>query len=258
MTTAMEEWVKITSDKALAKRLASNMLRSEWTRKKPTQMIDLNLEAEFWLATGEVPPRLDIMKKLYPPNGDMWDPVPAAPTIKEMAINMENGVTTYARRAEARTEFIKGFGFPIPCLELIEAIKAEGPSVELGAGSGYLAALINVCGGNVTPTDSYKGGYFFEVSFHANVHRLSASAAVRKFPNIPVLMSWPSFQAKWPSRVANMLKPGSRLLYIGENNGCTACYSFENILRDKFKEIKQVSIPNWEGMHDHLRIFEKE
>ncbi len=237
MTTAMKEWAKVESDKTLAKRLASNMLHNEWTRREPTPMIDMNLEAEFWLATGEVPPRIDIMKKLYPPNGDMW---------------------AYARPRDARLEFIKGFGFPIPCLELIEAIKAEGPSVELGAGTGYLAALVNKCGGHVTPTDSYKGGYFFKMAFYMKVHRLSASAAIKKFPNIPVLMSWPSFQAKWPSRVANMLKPGSRLLYIGENNGCTACYSFEDILRKKFKEIKQVSIPQWEGMHDHLRIFEKE
>ncbi len=211
-------------------------------------MIDLNLEAEFWLATGEVPPRIAIMKGLYPPNGDMWNPVKEA----------ENGVTAYAKRRDARTEFIKGFGFPIPCLELIEAIKAEGPSVELGAGSGYLAALVNKCGGYVIPTDSYKGGYFFKIAFHIKVRRLSASAAIRAFPNIPVLMSWPSYQAKWPSYIANTLKPGSRLMYIGETGGCTACYSFEIILRKKFKEIKSVAIPQWEGMHDHLRIFEKE
>ena len=253
MTTAMEEWDKLTS-KSMAKSLAQNIIRNEYTRKKPAQMIDLNLEAEFWLATGEVPSRLDIMKKLYPPNGDMWDPVPAVPTIKEI----EDGITTYARRRDARMEFIKAFGFPIPCSELIEAIKAEGPLVELGAGSGYLAALVCRCGGCVIPTDSYKGGYFFEVSFYGKVRRLAASTAFREFPNMPILISWPSFGAKWPSRVANMLKPGCRLLYIGEDNGCTACYSFEDILRKKFKEIKQVSIPNWEGIHDHLRIFEKE
>ena len=245
MTAAMEEWVKITLDKTRAKRLASNMLHNEWTGRKPTRMIDLNLEAEFWLATGEVPSCIDIMKKLYPPDGDQWGK-------ESFRIN------DYRSRSEARTEFIKGFGFPIPCLELIEAIKAEGPSVELGAGSGYLAALINQCGGYVIPTDSYKGGYSFKISYYMKVHRLTATAAIKAFPNIPVLMSWPSFKAKWPSRVANALKPGSRLLYIGEAGGCTACYSFEDILRKKFKEIKEVPIPQWEGMHDHLRIFEKE
>ena len=160
--------------------------------------------------------------------------------------------------SNARYRFIEGFGFPIQCLELIEAIKAEGPSVELGAGAGYLAALVNRCGGFIVPTDSYGGEYSFEVSFHTNVHRLSASAAIKQFPNISVLMSWPSYKAKRPSRVANMLKPGSRLLYIGEAGGCTACYSFENILEKKFKEMKTVSIPQWDGIHDYLRIFERE
>lgn len=240
MTTAMKEWDKLTS-KSMAKRLASNIIHNEWTEKKPTPMIDMNLEAGFWLATGGVPLRIDIMKKLYPPDGDPW------------SLGAD-----YVGRSRARMEFIKVFGFPIPCLELIEAIKAEGPSVELGAGSGYLAALVNKCSGYVIPTDSYKGGYFFEVSRYMKVYRLTASAAVRAFPNIPVLMSWPSYGARWPSRIANMLKPGSRLLYIGENYGCTACYSFERILKRKFKEIKSVDIPQWDGIHDHLRIFEKE
>jgi len=243
MTTAMEEWVKLTSE-STAKGLASNIIYNEWTGKKPVQMIDLNLEAEFWLATGNVPTRDEIKRMMYPPDGDPW--------------SHSRLTTSIADSPYTRSKFIEGFGFPIPCLELIEAIKAEGPSVELGAGSGYLAALVNKCGGCVIPTDSYKGGYFFEVSFHTNVHRLAAGAAVRKFPNIPVLMSWPSYQAKWPTRVANMLKPGSRLLYIGEAGGCTACYSFEIVLRKKFKEIKTVKIPQWEGIHDHLRIFEKE
>lgn len=241
VTTAMEEWVKVASDKTLAKRLASNMLNNEWTRRKTVQMIDMNLEAEFWLATGEVPSCVDIMRKLHPPDGDPW------------------GLgADHVGHSRARMEFIKGFGLPIPCLELIEAIKTEGPSVELGAGSGYLAALVNKCGGSVLPTDNYAGGYFFEISFHMKVIRLAASTAVERFPNIPVLISWPSFRAKWPSRIANRLKPGNRLLYIGENGGCTACYSFENILLRKFKEVKRVSIPQWDGMHDHLRIFEKE
>ena len=209
-------------------------------------MIDLNLEAELWLATGEVPPCDKIKRMLHPPDGDMY------------GISMSAPGYDYAERSRARLKFIKGFGFPIPCLEMIEAIKVEGPSVELGAGSGYLAALVRKCGGYVIPTDSYKGGYSFEISFHMKVKQLSASAAVKAFPNIPVLISWPSYGAKWPSRVANMLKPGSRLLYIGENTGCTARYSFENILRKKFKEIKEVSIPQWDGIHDHLRILEKE
>ncbi len=244
MTTAMEEWIKLTSDETLAKRLASNMLHNEWTRRKLTQMIDMNLEAEFWLATGDVPTRDEIKRMMYPPDGDPWS---------------HNRLTTnITDRPYARSKFIEEFGFPIPCLELIEAIKSEGPSVELGAGSGYLAALVNVCGGHVIPTDSYKGGYFFKIAFYMKVHRLAASAAVKAFPNIPVLMSWPSFQAKWPSRVANMLKPGGRLLYIGEADGCTARCSFDDILFRKFREIKKVSIPQWEGIHDHLRIFEKE
>ena len=241
----MEEWRKVISA-ASTKDRVSNMLHNEWTGKKPTKMIDLNLEAEFWLATGEVPSCLDIMKKLHPPNGDMY------------GISMSAPSYNYTERSQARTRFIKGFGFPIPCLELIEAIKAEGPTLELGAGAGYLAALVNKCGGYVIPTDNYSGSYSFKIAFYTRVHRLSASTAVKKFPSVPVLISWPSFKAKWPSRVANVLRPGRRLLYIGENGGCTACYSFETILSRKFKEIKEVSIPQWDGIHDHLRIFEKE
>ena len=59
---------------------------------------------------------------------------------------------------------------------------------------------------------------------------------------------------------SNCLKyfKGKYVIYIGEGyGGCTADDLFHSELKNKYNLINEIYIPQWDGIHDSLYIYEK-
>jgi hypothetical protein len=158
-------------------------------------------------------------------------------------------------RYKARTAFTTEIAFAIPCAEAIAVIAQSPRIVEVGAGTGYWAALLTQTGCDVVATDANQGrtGYRQKIGYHYPVQRLKAVTAVRRHPDRDVLMSWPSYNEGWAVRAARAIAPGRSLYYIGEGSGgCTADDAFFRLMRRDFEEVAECDIPQWDGLHDGL------
>lgn len=164
-----------------------------------------------------------------------------------------------------RYHFVKHVSWAIPCREAIEAIVVscwrESPPadiIDVCAGTGFWAALLHSVGIDVvaydlTPPISRK----FDFP-RARVNEMDGAVALTLFPQRDVFMSWPPYNESLAERIALLMSQGRRLYYIGEcEGGCTGTDKFFDVLSEDFEEIQDVCIPQFEGLHDRLFIFEK-
>lgn len=154
-----------------------------------------------------------------------------------------------------RDPFTKFFSWAIPSAEAIAAIIELGPCLEVMAGQGYWANLINAAGGKIIATDDgswkYDGNWF-------QVNTLQAFDAVKICDYESVLICWPHFNSKDDTPVLKHMKPCSHLIFVGESaGGCTGSEDFHDTMCKDFEEIRTITLPQWDGIHDELVILKK-
>jgi hypothetical protein len=190
-----------------------------------------------------------------------------------------------------RDEYIPKFGFAIPDRAAIEVLKHYAPLVEVGAGSGYWSYELLKAGVDVIATEPGTGQYrvFREpdvsclrigggkgvqqilkpsvladevpVEFGfwkpwTQLKKLTATKAVAKYPTRNLLTVWPDYNVKWP---LNALKAftGEYVCYVGEFGGCTGSQEFHDYLSSHFEEVEDVSIPQFQCIHDRLYVYRR-
>lgn len=159
---------------------------------------------------------------------------------------------------EARDRFIAEYGFSIPCREAVEAIKGYGPIVEIGAGTGYWAKIMQLAGIDVIATDSWDNGYKFQIGKHFPVERQNGAAAVIKYAPRTVFCSWPSYDDTWAASALKVMKGGRCFIYIGEGHGgCTGNDEFHELLDADFTLLDTVAIPQFPGIGDYMEIWRR-
>jgi hypothetical protein len=51
---------------------------------------------------------------------------------------------------------------------------------------------------------------------------------------------------------------GDLVIYVGEGDGgCTGDNEFHRILREQWREISVVHIPQWDGLHDVMFMYQR-
>jgi hypothetical protein len=160
-----------------------------------------------------------------------------------------------------RQQYILRYGFALPCLELIEAIKAlNSPVVSVGCGAGYLDKLLDNAGVNVISTDPKPlsrglSGYGF-LQEYCKIRQYRGTTAVTKYPDRAVFMSWPTWRATWAYETAKAMQKDRYLIYIGEGEqGATATDQFFHLLAHEFVKVKDVAIPQFKYSHDYCTIY---
>ncbi len=142
-----------------------------------------------------------------------------------------------------RLEQIMDHGFVDLSVEQADCLAAylRGTRVlELGAGLGYLAAALHERGIDVTAYDTQEDTYqhlqwsedkrFFPVQC---VDALSLSA----YDADVVILVWHSYDTPFAYQVAQRLRPGQTLLYLGEpRSGCTASADFFDWVESTVKQ----------------------
>lgn len=160
---------------------------------------------------------------------------------------------------ELRDRFIKQFGFAIPSEEALDACVALAPLLEVGAGSGYLTALLRARGVDVIPTDPELAyGHIVDHGAHCNdMEPLQAKTAIRRWPGRTVLMSWPA-PDRWPLQALRAMRPGQHLIMIGEaDGGCCANEETWAYIEAAFRFVRSAPIPVWPGLHDRFQVWRK-
>lgn len=156
-------------------------------------------------------------------------------------------------RAYARDQWTKQYAWAVPSMEAIRAIGQylnEG-IYEIGAGSGYWARMIT------RKWDDPRYIAYDNWSSHAFTHRYYNVQDTPLDSCTNLFTCWPSYEGEWAARALKDYRP-QRVIYIGEGHGgCTADDEFHEILERDFEEKQSLHIPQYEGLHDRLEIWER-
>jgi hypothetical protein len=177
---------------------------------------------------------------------------------------------------QCRGEFTEEFAWAIPTMEALKEIATSGTVIEVGAGSGfwgYLAKRYQQLNGIENTIHLYDqerpegdrfdsqwirdhGWYNFKRQY-VDVNRSNVdyvSYWVKKADTL--FLCWPPMSSFAFDSVKQF--EGDKIIYIGESwEGCTANYSFFNLMSIAWKEEKTIQLPQWSGIHDEMVIYRR-
>lgn len=150
-----------------------------------------------------------------------------------------------------RRRLVQKYAWAIPDQEAIEVIASYFPIVEIGAGTGYWAALIRQLGGEICCYDIKPPEQnWFKVSVGYPEH-------IKDHSNSTLFLCWPPYAEPMATDCLKLYS-GKILLYVGEGHwGCTGDDNFHELLEKEFEEIRCVEIPQWSGLHDYLWVYRR-
>lgn len=163
-----------------------------------------------------------------------------------------------------RWEATHTMAWAVPDDEAIAICVKYSPLVEIGAGAGYWAALIEDAGGDIRAYDRAP----LWGTRHNNFFRQDMVDYVRVWQGGPeklrckvnedrtLFLCWPPYT---DPMAANCLTHfPRRVIYVGEGEyGCNADERFFKLLDDYYDELLVHDIPQWEGLHDRLYVYER-
>lgn len=157
---------------------------------------------------------------------------------------------------QLRDEAIAEFGFVIPCRELLDVLARHQPIIEIGAGSGYLTALMRNRGIDVIGSDIGDCGYTFKVSHYDSMQqRLEGKTAVRRYRDRTVFCSWPTLNHTWFRQTLRAMCIGQRAIIV-EEDACSEETTWT--YRDaSFAKLADIPLPAWNFMNDRASVWIK-
>ena len=162
-------------------------------------------------------------------------------------------------RYAARVKLIRQFSFAVPTPEAIAAIARFSPLVELGAGSGYWAHLLQRQSAECRPYD-LKVGHDTDLALGPwdrmwTPVRKAGPRVLRRYPCHTLLLCWPSISTTMASEAVKHYR-GPRIIHIGAP-GLTGDDEFYGELEAAFTKVAEIPIPQWEGTDDMIEIWER-
>jgi hypothetical protein len=164
-----------------------------------------------------------------------------------------------------RDECILKYAFAVPGPEALQALVELSPIVEIGAGLGYWAHLLEQMGADVTAYDLHvnKSGKVKLYSEKRYVQPYTTvirgePAAAWLHSDRTLFLCWPPYDEPMAfDSLDNYLKGGGQTLaYVGEGSGgCTGDDAFHELMGEKMEHERTVGIPVWWGIHDRLEIW---
>lgn len=155
-----------------------------------------------------------------------------------------------------RYNFVRNYSWAFPSQdavnEIVSFVGKNNSLLECGAGNGLWASLIQKEGIHVVATDQKPCYKFY------SVEGIDSVAAIKKYNDINTLMlCWPSYDDPMGFNTLSTFT-GNKLIYIGEGDGgCTGDDKFHDLLREEWKEVKEIDIRQWIGIHDAMFFFER-
>lgn len=168
-------------------------------------------------------------------------------------------------RLPKRRDLVTKYAWAVPDPEALDRFMALdlGPLVEVGAGTGYWAWLIEQLGGDVVCYDENPPGdtsaestNHWHPSGHQWVPVLKAGVwAVEMHQDRALMLCWPPYGDPMAYAALRIYK-GAAVVFIGEGDGgCTADDDFFELLGKEWTETAAVELIQWEGIHDRLEVW---
>lgn len=223
------------------------------------------------------------------PVPELWTAIDAR--TPQQHIDILGNYDAWAKARQGRDTFTTQYAWAIPSREAVVAIVShvgDRRLLEVGAGTGLWARLLDDAGVKVTATDNYhwsvagrKAGRprpYMRVGLYYDVARMGAERAVRQHPDHKALMiCWPPYNEPMAARALKAFT-GDRLVYIGEaDGGCNGDKAFHTMLGSglcncddmdcwdgsvcKHNDVPwvlthTVALPQWPGIHDSLWLYQ--
>lgn len=185
-----------------------------------------------------------------------------------------------------RRQLITRYGFAVPSDEALTTIERCSPQgvVELGAGTGYWAFLlqqrgIDVVAFDVEPAPSERNEWFAGTQPWHPVHR-GDHGVVGQHPRRTLLIVWPTKNEIWAATALERYYDagGECVAFVGEGPGghtgddvfhallgeLTTCLQCEYgsttspcicSVEPRWSRSETIALPHWSGYHDDLHIF---
>lgn len=152
---------------------------------------------------------------------------------------------------QLRKKLIWAFSWAIPTDEVISSICQYSPIVELGAGTGYWAWLLEQKGAKVVAFD-------IEPKQPPQWHSIleGSSEVLSQYSDHTLFLCWPPYDLPMAENALRTYQ-GEFLIYVGEWLGRTADFKFHELLQSEWKLVQKLSLPNWPGYHDKVYIFKR-
>jgi len=164
---------------------------------------------------------------------------------------------------ERRSEFTHTYSWSIPTEKALATIARYAPIVEIGAGTGLWAAMLQARGVDILAYDAHPPRLGSEENaWHRNVKMFThidvgGPEKAEMYPNRSLMLSWPPYDEPMASDCLTYYQ-GRHVIYIGEGSGgCTGDERFHDTLYDEFEEIEDVRLPQWNGIHDYLSVWRR-
>lgn len=171
---------------------------------------------------------------------------------RESVSSMQRGIQLHTMRDDA----VREFGYAIPCRELLDVVERHQPIVDVGAGSGYMTAIMRSRGIDVIGTDMNEKGKIFRIGKYDNrQERLPGKTAARRYRDRTVFCSWPTLDHTWFRQTLRAMRIGQRLVVI-EEDACAEDSTWE--YRDQaFKMEERIKLPAWPMLNDRAGLWIK-
>lgn len=162
-----------------------------------------------------------------------------------------------------RDALVAKYAWAIPNDNAIQVLAGMGPIIEMGAGNGYWARLITDAGGAVAAYDKDPGGHHSKNDtkslWYPVLEGGPEQITVRHRDHV-LLLVWPPYMGELAfDALTRFLEIGGKtLVFVGESQGgCTADDDFFNLLEARFDEVGDTDIPQWDGLHDYLTVYQR-
>jgi hypothetical protein len=160
----------------------------------------------------------------------------------------------------------KRYSWAVPTPEIIESLAQFSPLVEVGAGRGYWASLIQEVGGEIdcfdeNPPDISETNPWcpphdgWDRTF-IKIHQAGPEIAA-VYPEATLFLCWPPYNTPMAYDCLRQYE-GQRLVFVGEGDGgCCGDDAFWKLLDSEWNAVLTYDIPNWWSIRDYVSVWER-
>jgi hypothetical protein len=154
-------------------------------------------------------------------------------------------------RLALRKSLIWAYSWAVPSRAALEEMVRHSPLIELGAGTGYWAWLLEQLGGDVVALDQEPGQ-----PPHWHSIRAGGPADISAYPGHALFLCWPPNGSPMATQALANYR-GQTVIYVGEWGGRTADETFHRELNAVWILAREIPIPCWPGVLDRLYVFKR-
>ena len=161
-----------------------------------------------------------------------------------------------------RQECAHTYSWAVPNDQAIQTLVDHSPVIEIGAGTGYWAAMVQAAGGDIIAFDNQPLDKSEINHYHPGKQPFFAvqegdEETATLYPDRTLFLCWPPYDSSMAYRCLKAYR-GSTVIFVGEGwGGCTANDDFFELLIKEFEVAKEIDIPQWFGMHDYMTVYKR-